>query len=410
MRIHPLPGRRLAPCVLSLALLCSISHAAEWSLEPQLSLTGQYDDNPDLIPGSHSGAGGATVAPRLLLGYGSETLTVRGRLEADIVRYPGESRLNENDYLADLFSNYKSTERTSWNLGASYRRDTVLQFGTLSQLRTQPETNLPTATTDLGASRRRVERESEGINPSFAYELTERATVRLNYGFQNVTFPNAEPQDGLFDYSTHRAAASLGYKLTERDEVGGSVTYQHADFDELVGSNKFDDWALTGDISHAFTETLTGGLSAGARRTSFDVGNTSSSDTGFVLGIQAKQTGELTTFEGRANHQVVPSGSGGMVEQNRVVFVVDRKLTPRWSATLLAEYFRLNSLGSLNSSNDRRLYRINPALRFLITEDLDLELAYRYVNSKFETDPEAATSNAVLLTLTYHPPKFAWSR
>ena len=405
-----MPGRRLAPCILSLALLCSTSQAAEWSLEPQLSLTGEYNDNPDLIPGDHSSAWGVIPSPRLLFGYGSETLTVRGRLQADIVRYPGEDGLNENDYIADLFSNYKSTERTNWNLGASYRRDTVLRFGTLSDVRTQPETSLPTDTTDLGSSSRRVERESELINPSFAHDLTERATVRLNYGFQNVTFPNAEPQDQLFDYRTHRAAASLGYKLTERDEVGGSVTYQHGDFDTQVGSNTFDDWALTADLSHAFTETLTGGLSAGVRRTSFDVGNSSSNDTGFVLGIQAKQTGELTTFEGRANHQVVPSGSGAMVEQDRVVFVVDRKLTPRWSATLLAEYFRLNSLSSLSSSDDRRLFRIHPGLRFRITEALDLELAYRYVNSKFETDPEAATSNAFLLTLTYHPPKFAWSR
>src|SRR5512143_3534369 len=133
MRIHPLPGRRLAPCVLSLALLCSISQAAEWSLEPQFSLTGEYNDNPDLLTGNHSGAWGVIPSPRLLLGYGSETLTVRGRLEADIVRYPGEDGLNENDYIADLFSNYKSTERMNWNLGASYRRDTVLRFGTLNQ-------------------------------------------------------------------------------------------------------------------------------------------------------------------------------------------------------------------------------------------------------------------------------------
>jgi hypothetical protein len=108
---------------------------------------------------------------------------------------------------------------------------------------------------------------------------------------------------------------------------------------------------------------------------------------------------------------VNPSGSGGEVETGNLTLAIDRQLTPeRLSVRFLAEGYRFKALGSTSSSIDRNYYRLEPALRWRWTEDLDVDISYRYMRQRYVDAPDYAAANAVYLAFSYRPTRISLSR
>jgi hypothetical protein len=397
-----------------------------------LSITGEYNDNITLSPDEEDEVWGTILVPSLRANYLTETLELRGRAALEIERYSGDDELDTENQFYDWFSRYQATERNTLALSASFRRESILRVGRVTeavggQAATRPIPATPPIpptppipgtsatpggeeTVDIGLVNRQVQRDSLLVSPSWTWRVTERSRLTLNYRFDDVSYPDAEPVDRLVDHNSHRGGGTLGYRLTERDEVTGTLTYTRANFEDEPSDRTYDDWALTAGISRDFSETLNGTLEGGVRFTSFERdGEDEEDDTGYLIRLRLRQRGELTLLDLRAEHDLVPSGAGALLETNRIALLIDRKLTPRFSASFLAEYFQQDSLEEeAGTSDERRFYRLNPALRWHWTPELEMDLGYRYVNQ--ERDDESAVSNAAFITLSYRWPRIAVSR
>jgi hypothetical protein len=358
------------------------------------------------------------VSPSLQLNYLSEIFQARGRIAADIERYTGEENLDTEDLLGTFSGLYRASELSTWRLRATYKRESVLKVTPLAEIQdvqSQPETELPVkdpididAPVDVGVIEQQLDRDTFLLSPSWTRLLTERSRLSLGYRFRSVSYESA-PGLNLIDSDSHQGTATFGYLLTERDELTGTVRFTTTQFDTQPDERTTDEWELTAGINHAFTETLEGALSGGVRFTSFDGDVQDDNETGSVVRALLRQRTEITILEGRLEREVVPTSGGELGELDRFVLFVDRRFSPRLSATLLAEVFQEDTLGGRETSSDRWYYRLNPALRWRWTPDLTLELAYRFVHNAPEIE-ESATSNAALLTLTYRWPPISLSR
>ena len=405
--------------VLSGALLSGLApvagDAAEWSLQPHLAVTGEYDDNIRLTSGPHDEVWGVTLSPGLSLNYLTEVLEARARAALDIGRYDDDS-FDRDEQLYEFLARYRSSELTTWSLRTAYQLESVLRRISVDEaadIIVPPEEGLPVAdpldpeaSTDVGLVEREVERSTTTFAPAWTRRLTERSTVGLRYRYRDVSYDDAAGT-GLNDSQRHSGAASLEYLLTERDQLIGEVSYESTRFEMDPEERTFEQWELTAGIRHLFSETLTGRFDAGFRSTSAEQGDLDEDDTGYVARARLDKRGERTILSGRAEHQVVPRSTGVLVQTDRLALFVDHKLSQRLRATLLGEVFQEEGLEDESGVRDRFQYEISPALRWLWTPELSLALAYRRLYQEIDDDngDEDATSNAVFLTVDYRWPK-----
>jgi hypothetical protein len=405
--------------VLSGVLLSGLApiagDAAEWSLQPYLAITGEYDDNIRLTPESQDEAWGVTLSPDLSLNYLTEILRARAHAALDIVRYDDDS-LDSDEQLYEFLARYRSSELTTWSLRAAYQLESVLRRTSVDEAAdviVPPEEGLPVAdplnpetSTDVGLVEREVERSTTTFAPAWTRRLTERFTLGLRYRYRDVSYDDAE-DTGLTDSQRHSGVTSLAYLLTERDQLIGEVSYERTRYETDPEERTFEQWELTAGIRHLFSETLTGRFDAGFRSTSAKQGDLDEDDTGYVARASLDKRGERTVWSGRVEHEVLPRSTGVLVQTDRLALFVDHRLSERWRATLLGEIFQEEGLREESGVRDRFQYEISPALRWLWTPELSLELTYRRLYQEIDDDDgdEDATSNAVYLTVDYIWPK-----
>lgn len=402
--------------------------AAEWSVEPSISLREEYNDNIRFLTAPHPGVWYSRLTPSVKLSSKTEVSEVSGSAQFSINQYSGDPLLeSRNDQFYTLLTSHQS-ERNTWAMNASYKEDSTAESERIT----------------TGVVQVRTQRSLLSLNPSWTRTLTERSSLKLNYNYQEVKY---DQHISLNDYTSQQVGGTLQYRLSERDTVSLTTNYSVVEYSPIfrqlgiaiisidppiisLGSgtdaivNESSTSSVQAGVTHLFSETLRGSLSLGRRSTVSSASHTctscftaaltpisafanETSGSGSSLNTSLEKTFEAGKLSGFVSRDTNPSGSG-LVETDKFGVSLNRNLTEKLTGSFDAVAYRTKFIGV--ASPGSRYYTVEPKLNWRFTEWWTLDAGYRYARYEPESTASTITSNALYLNLSYNWPKMAISR
>jgi len=364
--------------------------AAEWSMEPSVSLNGAYDDNPLLLPVRHP-ATGSTLSPSLNLGVRTEPFELQGNLLVNLTRYFTQKDLDTTDQYYTVSSRYQM-ERNSLELQSSYTRDLTLTSELI----------------ETGQVLNRSRRDLFTLNPKWIGSLTENFTLHAEYDFSDALY--ASPS--LVDYQTHLGTVQAVYQSSERDQA--TVSSYYSTYQALTADFRSLEYGAKAGLTHRFSETFHGDATAGIRSTTSIYQTTLSErrdrGRGWVGQIDLEKEFETVHVQSGFSRETHPSGIGYLVEVNHLNFLFRKTMTTKLTASLAVDSYLSRPLRTDRLVPNSRYDKIEQRWDWQWAERWSSGVSYRYAEQAVYNAPGRAISNAVFLITTYNGPRMAISR
>jgi hypothetical protein len=382
-------------------------HAAEWYLEPELSLSGIYDDNRFLDPTDEEAVLSGTVSPAAIFGRRTPTLDLRGGGRLDAIFTDSERDPDRLEGLARLRSDYR-TETTGWLLDATYRRDTTIRTDIRDPTfdAVAPPDTGDLQDPDLGLTDVELPRNQLGIGLSADWEVSKRTALELAYRFTYIFYEDEEQKElaGLENNRTHVVTPSFAYRLSQVDTLRLLGSYQRFD-DE--GDTGFDNVTGGVEIAHIFSQTLQGRLFAGATYTKSD---DDQDDTSFAANAQIEKQFRKSVLRGFFRYGVQPSSRGNALQRAQLDVRWLGDITPRWAYIIAARAFRNENLGDAGTANKRYYVQFDPSLSWQFSRAASFRIGYRLRWEDQENADDTSLSNAGLISFIYEWDRLSVSR
>jgi hypothetical protein len=403
---------RAAMAVFSL-LLCppSVLRAAEWYLEPSISVIGQYDDNrflrTDEDPRGKASILGGQLSPVLAFGRRTETTDIRGVGRVDGIITDDQQDPDRIEALARFLTDYQ-TELSRWKFDARWRRDTTLRTDIVDPSfdEVQAPDSADVQSPDLGL----ITNVSLFFNritvvPNAQWVIGPRTTLDFEYRFDYVGYEDQQEAElfGVFNSMRNTVIPSATYRLSPKTQLSLVARYQRFDNDV---DDFFNNYSAGLGVEHNFTETLRGTLIAGPTYTENDQGD----DFGAVVDASLQQQFRKSRLATFFRYDVQPSTRGIPLQRAQIDVRWLRDITPRWAFEFASRAFRNDRLDDVTSGDDRYYAQVEPAITWRATRSLFVEATYRFRWERRDDTKDNAFSNAILLTLTYEWDRISASR
>ncbi|MBL1321886.1 MAG: outer membrane beta-barrel protein [Methylophaga sp.] len=370
---------------LILAIYTQLSLAAEWSLTSALNPSVEYDDNVFLSENEQSSMHYA-VTPTAVVTRAVDNMLTSLSVGYQIDRYTSLSSDNDTENPFIRFNSSYSTERSQYDLSASY----------------QEATSRSTAVEDTGDFSTQSINRTRSISPSFSYQWTERDTL----SFSGSYLERLSSTTSFADTETKSITAGWQHQFSERLSAGLNGTFSNYKSDGLTLSTDDDNYNLSTSMTYALSElwSLTGNVGArklNSERTSTLTGITNDdTSTGSTFGFSAIRTDDINTYTINLSRDLSPSGTGDVNESDRINASWSHNISDRLTANMAASYQETTS--ALRDSNGKRKnVNFTPSLRWQLERNLNLNFKYSYRKQTQESG-RSADSNAVSVTLNYN--------
>jgi hypothetical protein len=419
--------RRLNIASLALTLLVGLSlpvHAAQWSVEPTVSLRSGYNDNYRLTTAPHDSVWEADVTPAVKFGVSKENQGLFGNADASIRRFYGGSGANSSSVLDRedyhfKVNSYQQTERNNFGGNIVITRDSTLD----TEL-TQTGQVIATLATRM----------STILNPSWTRLLNEKTQLNLDYQFNRVDYSDEVGQSNLVNYDYNTVSASLVRNFSSLTQ--GTLSTSFSRYLPETNLNS-DTYAIQIGLTRRHTETLSTSWLAGWRETKsetlvptlecflvgtypncpFGVIQTGTTkdeirNNGSVYAASITKTLERGNLSASLSRAATPSGTGELLDTTRLTLSGEHRFTETLRSNLMVEYYKQDTIVNASGSTQtkpRNFFRIRPTITWQWQREWLLSGEYQYSASDY-ADSSTATQNAVYLTLTYRPTKIFTSR
>lgn len=441
-------GKVFLFCAVLLSVFSSgIVVADEWSIEPSVSLSEEYNDNIRFTSAAHPGVLQSRLTPSVRLSNKTEVSEVSGTLQMGINQYSGDPLVkNTNDTFFNLLARLQD-ERNTWVMNTSYKQDSTAESERIA----------------TGVVQVRTQRSALSLSPTWSRALTERSLFKLDYSYQEVKY---DEHINLNDYTYQQVVGTLQYQLSERDQVSLVANYSTSEYEPTVRTypdgfplfdyglgiyrqisgmtgngndtiiNKSSTRGVQVGLSHQFSETFSGNLSLGQRSTistashacngvydhvsaftgTFCTGAslhplisfaTETSSTGYSFNSSLEKQFESSKVSGFVSRDSTPSGNG-LIETDKFGVSLNRKLNENLTGSFDAVAYRTKYIGV--TSPGSKYYTVEPKLNWQLSEWWALDAGYRYARYEPDGVANVITANAVYFNLTYVWPKMAISR
>jgi hypothetical protein len=388
-------------CLLVLGSAFSTRAAAEaWLVQPTVAFSTQYEDNIRLDSDEQDAAWTNIPTLQALVSRQTETLDVRALGRFRYRAYESSADLEDSGQeLARLGSEYR-TERSVFGLDASWRsQDSLADRGNF-------DSDLPGDIDDSDADSRllqvQVTRNRGDIVPSYAFQWSERTQIGAELAYQTQNYDDAGTTIQLTEYEQYRLALNHRYRLDER--TMWTNTLRATDYEANKAERTYDTNEILTGVSRAFTERVRLGFQVGWRKTEFDTPADQGSNNGYTIQLTGALRDELSELSGRLSHQLVPSSSGDVVEQDEAVLEYRYKMTPRLDLGVRARYFENASLVLDNPRNNRRYLYVEPELDYALSLAWSLRATLFHEREDRETFDSEATNSGVMFSVVFTPP------
>ena len=392
---HALAGKRRILAGSLFLLFCPAApYAAEWSLDPAVTVAVGNESNAALTIGPHDSVSRTVLFPRITIERTTETSEVNLELQARATYYSSSEFENTQEKQVALSSFIQSTERTKLAFDAEYRWDTLFESETIVSGTGNPQD------VDIGLVTTSIDRDWREVQPMVVYALTERSSLAFLYRLTDVLFDNVGTT-GLVDYQQHYLSGSYFYRLTDTNDL--RVVVQGAQFRPGAGTES-DSTALLAGINHKFSSITNAGFQAGVGETAETYADGSQAEVNtIVLEATATQQSELSRLEALISRGIQPSGSGRSVSADQLRVFWDRRLYPAIRLRVWAKIFRNQALEGTDLAVDRHYAETEVRLSWRIMPEWSLSTAYKYRTQKYDADVDSAESSGVVFAATWVP-------
>lgn len=393
---------------LSIGAGISEGFAAEWSVEPQLSVRGEYNDNLLLTALPHDPTYGAWISPELRGNFLREDFEIRGNSHWDFVEFIDNPGLDIIQHFYDASALYR-TERSEWNVTGTYTRDSVL--GT--------ELKQTGVVGELGTVGKRRIRKLLSAQPSWRFMVTEQIIMLASYTYSDVSF-DTPAGSGFSNFNNHDGVLGFTYQPFERTQI--RVTGVYSNFHSPPANNRTITHGGEVELSHSISETFNISLMGGLRlvsskfptlNASLQVTTARNDDLLPVFGGNLQKQFDRFSVNAGGSRRITTSGVGRFNKTDRLTLSITHSLTEHIRLSLSGELFQIKSLSDQNVQIPEATYSIiRPSLSWQIWEDLtfNADFSYRGLERKSPTGTNTTvTSNSIAFSFTYNFPKLATS-
>lgn len=371
------------------------SEAAEWSLAPSVGVKGVYNSNLVLTPQPHDETYGFWVSPAAEIAGKTERLEVSSRLAADVVKYFGGQGKQFTNIFAPLSLRYK-TEKDLLGFTGGFVRDNTVLGGELQT---------------TGVVLLFVQRNQWTANPTWTRKLTEKLSLQSGIQFSDTAYES----DRLVGYQVVGGSGGLSYQLSEWDQLQLTGSYVDFHTSNPVFPVRASYPGMVMSLTHAFSETLTGTIYGGPRFMSTSsqtpLGDITTSDTVWLGGASLTKSFERASLQVSFSRDLTPSGFGLLLQTDRGRFSASYAISETLDCSLNVD--GILTSGKTNAViggifPDRRYVSVEPTLSWKFLEWWLAELSY--IHRWRDTDTiGSGQSHAMMVTVTYYPPKLSWS-
>ena len=375
------------------------AQAAEWSVEPSMSVKGEYHSNLLLAFGPQQSTYAHWLSPAVRFTGATEALQVSSRLAADHAQYYGGRDTTIVNVYFPLSVRYRD-QRSTWGFNGGLTRDNTLRSELLQ----------------TGVVLAFAQRNLWSAGPSWTYNLTERVSAESSYQYQHAGYENAGLQFGLIGYEVHTASETLSYNVRDTDTIqitGLFTRFLAPERNDMVS----DTTGVQLGGTHAFSEHVTLSASGGPRfiGNRINTGSQSLGDHSTVWVFKGKLARK---FE-RANvsldigRDIFPSGLGLLIRTDHLSATAGYELTDQLSVSLSGQASIVNPVVSsalFGPSRETRFFHLGPQINWRVDEYWNVETGYTYSRRELEGESQSGESHAVRFMVTYFPTKFSMSR
>ena len=375
--------------------------AADVTTEPRVDLRVEQNDNLDLDPvtTSESDVLGYIAEMDLLMGIATPRGETSLRPRVRFQDYPDRDDFERVEGFLDMLSRYE------WQRG-------VFEFaGNLSH---QDLYNADTPGGDFdpldpgggdpdgGAVTIGQTRNSLGLNPTFEYQASERATVGLSADYLTTSYDADEGPSTRTDYDFGLLDGHMSWQLspTSAFTVGVYASTYEAE-DEIETTD-----AVGGRVGYSYRWSETDGIQANL--------NYERNETEILVPTVLEETssdfgGSLTAFrelevsEWRftAGRFFIPTGDNGKAVLDQFRIQYDRLLSQRLSFRGAARYDSRSALSDIDDGNDRDYARLDLSLKWMITQTWYVGGGYSYMWEDRELVAGDAANNRFFVNFGY---------
>ena len=378
--------------------MASPSEAAEWSLLPSIGVKGLYNSNLLLTPRPHDATYGYWTSPAAEFAGKTERLEVSGRIAADFVSYYGGQQNNFTNIHVPATIRYK-TEKDLLAFTGGFTRDNTL----MSELLT------------TGVVLSFTQRNQWTANPSWTRRITEKLSFQSTGQLSDTTYENGLHL-GLVDYQLFGGSGGLLYQMTEQTQIQLSGSYGNFYTINAPSPFRASFPGINLNLTHAFTETLTGTIYGGPRFVSSTTQTISETikaqDTVWLFGASLDKKFERTSVQLNVDRDIVPSGFGLLIQRDRAGLSVSHDLTETLAASVNGSGYLISGVTNRAQGGtfpESRYFYLTPKIAWKFLDWWKAELSYTYGWRDVDGFSDPAMSNATMFMLTYYPPKLAFS-
>jgi hypothetical protein len=379
---------------LSAAAFSMAAAGADWQFTPSIEAGYLYDDNFRLsAPGSEIDVQGALLDTRLeminVMPAGEFSFTPRVRA----TYFPDERDVDQTDYFGTLTWEHRGQRLTS-GVQADYAQQDVVNSE-------QPDAEVDSGlgTPVLGDSGRvlvRNRRTRASVEPSLAFELSERRSLQFQASYADVSF-DREINLAQVDYNAADLTAGLVSRISELSTLTTRLRGARYDIDTQGVSNSYGAELQWDTRNAADTRKF---LRVGAQNVELVDGG---SETAWLAGAGVSFNLGRNELFADLTRGVGPSAAGVVVARDQLRLRWTRAMTPRLS--ILAG-LRGTHDDDVNRDSDfeARTYATGDlGLQWRWQEEFSLRLAYDYTWQEFEDANFDATSNGATISFLYQP-------
>ncbi len=379
--------------------------ADQTQLTPSIAFRGEYNDNIFFDRRNEKSDFLSVITPGLELTDKTERLDARLSGALPIYTYARYDEINSVDQNFNGNLRYRLTPLFTTSLNGRYVKDS------------QPDREIAETGLVLGNVMRH--RYSAGLSGDYA--LSEISTVGISYHYASDDYESR----AYTDMRSHNGALTYALDLSRTlPNTRGRVTmgYNRFEFSDshvdnytvMVGAEKkvTELYTLSADVGGRYTRSnfKVPGLQPVAPGLFRIVKNEETRDNTGVVGRAAlSYQGEQTTGSISFFRDIAQSGGQeGTVQRTAFVFDVGKSFTYELWAHFSAGYYLNTSDKSQYALRniDEKTWRVNPWIRYNLTQDLSLDASYAFTRVNYKTSDTSANRNLIFLNLVYRYPLF----
>ena len=375
------------------------AQAAEWSVEPSMSVKGEYNSNLIMAFGPQQSTLGYWISPAARFTGATESLQVSSRLGADYVQYYGGRDATIVNLYFPLSVRYRD-ERSVWGFNGGLTRDNTLRSELLQ----------------TGVVLAFAQRNLWSANPTWTYNLTERVSAESSYQYQNAEYDNGGLRFGLVGYEVHTTSETLSYQV--RDTTSVQITGLFTRFLAPERNDMASDtYGVQVGGTHAFSENMTLSASGGPRFIGNHIHSGSHSledhSTAWVFNGKLTRRFERGSLSLDIGREIYPSGLGLLIQSDRLAANASYELTEKVAISLNGQVAIVNPVQTstlLIPARETRFFTVAPTVNYRVGEYWSIEAGYAYSRRELEGLDQSGVSHAARFMVTYFPLKWSVGR